>query len=162
MTHTIAYDEQVTCRHVPATSCYRTYVTVYTQQQVPKCRDAFRKSCSIDYEKQPVSHRVQECFRPISRQCGIITGRVKCSKQYQTICETVHPEQEQVQDQDCKYGHGRRCDEESGRCARVPTRRCRMVANKSHSPSTHCRVEEVLLLKSLRYYNQLMFIFCSG
>ncbi len=34
MSHSIEYDEVLSCRHVKDRSCYKTFVTVYKQQQV--------------------------------------------------------------------------------------------------------------------------------
>ena len=58
--------------------CHTSYVTRFRPRQEEVCDETYVKKCHITFRLTPVNTTVQDCFKPVIKQCYNPRGSVVC------------------------------------------------------------------------------------
>jgi len=153
LVETTAYDQEVVCEHREDKQCHDTLVTRYNSVQVEECKEAFTKTCYIQFLPTSTQEAIKVCKSPLVKDCSVsVSPQCKILSQAECWTKTKEDEVEedvaecrQVQEQKCKErvsGYSSRQE-----CTSLPRQIC-TISSKTvtkSQPVAGCRNEPIEL-----------------
>ena len=149
----IAYDQEVVCEHREDKQCHDTLVTRYNSVQVEECKEAFTKTCFIEFLPTSSQESVKVCKSPLVKDCSVRVSP-QCQILSQAECWTKRREEEVEEDvAECQQVQEQKCKEKvsgystSQECTSLPRQICTVSSKKvtKSQPVTGCRKEPIEL-----------------
>ena len=87
---------KVLCSIRSESQCFTSYITKFRPHQQKTCDQKYVKTCQITFIPREINVTLQDCFRPLTRNCShkptsqASTESQFCVTEYHSVCSNIH------------------------------------------------------------------------